>query len=271
MNWVEINPKDYIARSQKEHMTSLCQIEIDTTFDKLVSFVPEGIYATVPPLRILSFDIECAGRKGIFPEPSIDAVIQIGNVFSIHGEGLPRLSIIFTLNTCSQIAGAEVLSFANEADMLAAWSQFVRTVDPDIITGYNINNFDLNYLLDRAMALRENSFPFLGRIPALKTKSKDSIFSSRAYGTRESKEISIDGRIILDMIQVIQRDYKLRSYSLNAVCAHFLGEQKEDVHHSIITDLQNGNSETRRRLAIYCLKVHLRYLIIGCPAATKAY
>jgi hypothetical protein len=39
------------------------------------------------------------------------------------------------------------------------------------------------------------------------------------------------------------------------VSAHFLGEQKEDVHHSAISDLQNGNSETRRRLAVYCLKV----------------
>ncbi len=45
-----------------------------------------------------------------------------------------------------------------------------------------------------------------------------------------------------------------RSYSLNAVSAHFLGEQKEDVHHSIIADLQAGNAETRRRLAVYCLK-----------------
>lgn len=33
--------------------------------------------------------------------------------------------------------------------------------------------------------------------------------------------------------------------------------QKEDVHHSIISDLQNGNAETRRRLAVYCLKVHI--------------
>ena len=54
---------------------------------------------------------------------------------------------------------------------------------------------------------------------------------------------------------VLQRDHKLSSYSLNAVSAHFLGEQKEDVHHSIISDLQNGNEETRRRLAVYCLKV----------------
>ena len=29
------------------------------------------------PFRILSFDIECAGRKGHFPEPKHDPVIQV--------------------------------------------------------------------------------------------------------------------------------------------------------------------------------------------------
>jgi len=53
------------------------------------------------------------------------------------------------------------------------------------------------------------------------------------------------GRVQFDMLQVIQRDYKLRSYSLNAVSAHFLGQQKEDVQHSIITDLFNGTAEDR--------------------------
>jgi DNA polymerase delta subunit 1 len=38
------------------------------------------------------------------------------------------------------------------------------------------------------------------------------------------------------------------------VSAHFLGEQKEDVHHSIISELQAKNEFTRRRLAVYCLK-----------------
>ena len=83
---------------------------------------------------------------------------------------------------------------------------------------------------------------------------KDSTFSSKAYGTRESKVVNIDGRLQIDMLQYIQREYKLRSYTLNAVSAHFLNEQKEDVHHSIITELQNGTAESRRRLAVYCLK-----------------
>ena len=42
----------------------------------------------------------------------------------------------------------------------------------------------------------------------------------------------------ISLLQVLLRDYKLRSYRLNAVSYHFLQEQKEDVQHSIITDLQ---------------------------------
>lgn len=34
------------------------------------------------------------------------------------------------------------------------WADFVRQVDPDIITGYNIQNFDIPYLLDRAKKLQ---------------------------------------------------------------------------------------------------------------------
>ena len=30
--------------------------------------------------------------------------------------------------------------------------------------------------------------------------------------------------------------------------------QKEDVHHSIISELQQGTDEDRRRLAVYCIK-----------------
>ena len=55
-------------------------------------------------------------------------------------------------------------------------------------------------------------------------------------------------------VQYMRRNHKLSSYSLNSVSATFLGQQKEDVHHSIITDLQNGSDEDRHRLAVYCLK-----------------
>lgn len=53
---------------------------------------------------------------------------------------------------------------------------------------------------------------------------RDSQFSSKAYGTHEYKDITIEGRVQFDLLTAIQRDHKLSSYSLNSVSAHFLGE-----------------------------------------------
>lgn len=43
---------------------SRCQLEVDISYDQLIAHQPEGEWAKVAPFRILSFDIECAGRKG---------------------------------------------------------------------------------------------------------------------------------------------------------------------------------------------------------------
>ncbi|KAJ3290887.1 DNA-directed DNA polymerase delta [Borealophlyctis nickersoniae] len=252
-SWIELVPNTYSIRRSSDKV-STAQLEIDVHCDQIVSHQPEGQWSKIAPVRILSFDIECAGRKGVFPDAQLDPVIQIANMVTVQGENRPFIRNVLTLKQCANIVGTHVMSFENEADVLRRWSDFVSKVDPDIIIGYNINGFDFPYLLDRAEALHLDDFAFLGRIKETKTSARDSRFSSKAYGTRDTKQINLEGRVQMDVLQIMQRDHKLRSYTLNAVCAHFLGEQKEDVHHSIITDLQNGNDETRRRLAIYCLK-----------------
>ncbi|KDN38570.1 hypothetical protein K437DRAFT_259358 [Tilletiaria anomala UBC 951] len=253
MNWIEIPAGEYTVRKGASKV-SLVQIEVDCQHDKLISHSPDGDWSKVAPLRILSFDIECAGRKGVFPDAQIDPVIQIANMVTRQGEAAPFVKNVFTLNSCAHIVGSDVRSFDDEVEMLEAWTKFVQEVDPDVVIGYNTSNFDFPYLLDRAKTLKANNFAYLGRERGTRTEAKDTHFSSKAYGTRDSKNTELQGRLQLDMLQVMQRDYKLRSYSLNSVSFEFLGEQKEDVHHSLITELQNGGPESRRRLAIYCLK-----------------
>lgn len=46
-------------------------------YSDIISHHPEGEFSKMAPFRILSFDIECAGRKGHFPEPTHDPVIQV--------------------------------------------------------------------------------------------------------------------------------------------------------------------------------------------------
>ncbi|XP_009390765.2 DNA polymerase delta catalytic subunit [Musa acuminata AAA Group] len=250
-NWIEISAGKYKKAIKS---MSYCQLELDCLYSELISHAPEGEYSKMAPFRILSFDIECAGRKGLFPEPTHDPVIQIANLVTLQGDDHPFIRNVMTLKSCSPIVGVDVMSFDTEREVLLAWRDFVREIDPDIIIGYNICKFDLPYLIERAEALKIGEFPILGRIRNSRVRVRDTTFSSRQYGVRESKEVKVEGRVQFDLLQAMQRDYKLSSYSLNSVSAHFLGEQKEDVHHSIISDLQNGNAETRRRLAVYCLK-----------------
>ncbi|XP_076179052.1 DNA polymerase delta 1, catalytic subunit isoform X1 [Ptiloglossa arizonensis] len=256
-SWIELPPKMWKLRNHYGHMlplTTRCQLEVDVAWDAFISHAPEGEWSKIAPFRILSFDIECAGRKGIFPEPNHDPVIQIANMIIRQGDPEPFLRNIFTLDTCAPIVGCQVLSSDKESVMLEKWADFVRQSDPDIFTGYNINNFDFPYLINRAKHLNVKNFEFLGRIKNIKSVIKVHVLQSKQMGRRENKSVNFEGRVPFDLLLVLVRDYKLRSYTLNAVSYHFLQEQKEDVHHSIITDLQNGNAQTRRRLAVYCLK-----------------
>lgn len=253
MSWLTLPKGKYSLVDPFEGISS-CQIECNINYKNLISHPSEGDWLKMAPLRILSFDIECAGRKGIFPEAEQDPVIQIANVVLRAGELRPFIRNVFTVNTCSPIIGSQIFESKTEEEMLLKWKDFILKVDPDVIIGYNTANFDIPYLLDRAKALALRDFPYFGRLKFVQQEIKEAVFSSRAYGTRENKVVNIDGRMQLDLLQFVQREYKLRSYTLNSVSAHFLGEQKEDVQHSIITDLQNGSSETRRRLAVYCLK-----------------
>ena len=231
----------------------------------MIAHKSEGEMNKIAPVRVLSIDIECQGRKGYFPEADHDPVIQIANALTEYGTSTVS-QCVFTLKGCLPIVGSQVITSDTEEDMLVKWRAFLELADPDIITGYNVQNFDIPYLLDRAETLRKKAkqasnksmmegFAQWGRIRKGLAKMRETMFQSAAYGRRANVETTVDGRVIFDMLPYMQRNHKLSSYTLNSVCAEFLGgQQKEDVHHSIIADLQNGSDEDRHRLAVYCLK-----------------
>ena len=112
MNWIEIPAGRYklLTGANKK---SFCQIEFSVRYvlypiypvryeyscrwNEFISHPPDGAWSKLAPLRILSFDIECAGRKGIFPEPGVDPVIQIANMVTRQGTWYVRGSMPFDL------------------------------------------------------------------------------------------------------------------------------------------------------------------------------
>ncbi|EDV29384.1 uncharacterized protein TRIADDRAFT_18979 [Trichoplax adhaerens] len=262
-NWIELPATKYMIRGDHApgwnnaqsslNRTSRCQIEADIAWDQFISYPAEDEWQAVAPLRLLSFDIMCSTSRGT-PDPDKDSVIQIAAVVIRQGDYEPFIKNIFTTQSSANIVGCQLHTFSKEKEMLKAWHEFFLEVDPDIITGYNVVNSSLPYLLNRSKALGIEKFSHLGRITNEKTQISSNTFQSRAYGKRENKVMNISGRVQFDLLHALLRDYKLRSYSLNAVTFHFLKEQKELLQPSVIADLLRGNDRSRRRLAIYCLK-----------------
>lgn len=109
--WLELPKTKWqlrVENSKNFAKMTRCQIEVDISWTDLLVHPPENEWSDVAGFRILSFDIECAGRKGVFPEPNIDPVIQIANVVQLHGSDENLICNIFTLKSCAPIGHAEV-------------------------------------------------------------------------------------------------------------------------------------------------------------------
>ena len=203
------------------------KVEVDITFNDIISRKPEGEWSKIAPLRVLSFDIECQGRKGYFPEAEKDPVIQIANAVTVYGEKTPMVQNVFTLKGCLPIVGAQVISSDTEVEMLMKWRAFLEACDPDVITGYNVQNFDIPYLLDRAESLGKGKygnetikgFSQWGRILNSKAKMKETTFQSAAYGKRNNVETTIEGRVIFDMLPYMQRNQSARACGHCQICS----------------------------------------------------
>lgn len=65
VSWIESKKGSYTIRPKTSRASS-CQIEIDiANYNDIECHPCEGKYASIAPLRILSFDIECASEKGM--------------------------------------------------------------------------------------------------------------------------------------------------------------------------------------------------------------
>ena len=72
---------------------------------------------------------------------------------------------------------------------------------------------------------------------------------------REYIELGCTGRLVLDMRQVMEKEERLRTYSLNEACEHVLGRKLEHLSSSTIAGLlKSENVDDRRRVADYAIK-----------------
>ena len=208
----------------------------------------------IAPFKIASFDIETNSSTGKFPDPLVpgDACFQIGITTMIYG----REGVVDKVCLCYKETDADdVESYSTEKELLEAFQRTIRKMDPDVMTGYNIFGFDLEYLAKRASINRAVKFYELGRLRGRNSELIIKRLSSGALGDNILKMLPMSGRYTFDLFHEIKREKKLDSYSLNNVSKLFLNDTKIDMPaHEMFRRYREGSAKELGEVAEYCLK-----------------
>ncbi|MGE4605972.1 MAG: DNA polymerase II [Myxococcota bacterium] len=153
-----------------------------------------------PRLRTLSIDLETT------PTAS-----EIFSAALATNDGIDEVHLVYT----APVAGAIV--HRDERGMLAAVNERIRQLDPDIITGWNVVDFDLRTWTKRCSTLGVGCQ--LGRTMGGVSFAQDSSF------TRQSRAV-IAGRMVLDGIPMVRDAIRLDDYRLETAAQSLLGRGK---------------------------------------------
>ena len=260
-HWLKLS--EYSHSDKRE---SRCDIEVDFK-DYHLSCVPERM--DFAPVVWLSFDIEaCKGGNGRgFVNAKEDSVSQIGcTLFTSDYKILDKrcFSLVPKGKAVTPIGDVAIETFEDEKTLLQTFRDYVNNRDVDVITGYNIKGFDIQYLFDRAAALNiSKDFLDLGKLINKKATIRKSTFSSAQKGSKITYNVKIDGRFVFDVLDFIKDTQKLRSYTLGNVAFTILGYAKVEMPYENIPIYQAGTDDQRAHLCYYCWwDAHLCYEII---------
>jgi len=224
----------------------------------------------IAPLRIASLDIESYSESGAFPNAfkEKDTCFQVAVTTKAFGVssftpkvgspvGASHEGYLDRKCFCvKQTNGTECESFETEREMLERLGRYLRELDPDIVTGWNIFGFDLEYLYTRAVVTGAGPDAHMwGRLRGVPNELVVKHLASNALGSNDLKMVPMIGRYVFDMFQDIKREHKLESYSLNNVSKEFLKDQKIDMPvKEMFARFREGDADKLGEVADYCIK-----------------
>jgi len=232
--------------------------DIDITCNNWKNLKPVDKPETAP-FVVASLDIECNSSTGKFPDAEIlgDCCFQIAVSLCSFGSDVPYNKTCFCYKqTDSELEGCTILSYDSERKMLEAFSEYMVEMDIDIITGWNIFGFDMNYIMTRANMVRcSPEFYEMSKLKGHTCEMKVKKLSSSALGDNELKLLPIPGRFIFDMFHEVKKGYKLDSYKLDNVSKLYLGDQKIDMPaKEMFARFREEDPIKLREVAEYCIK-----------------
>ena len=212
----------------------------------------------IAPFIIASFDIETNSSTGKFPDADIegDACFQIAITLKYQGQTELFDKTCLCYKKTSPRDDCTIVSFDSERDLLMGFHDYIIKHDIDVMTGWNIFGFDLEYIFKRALLVEcHPEFYKLGKHKEQVCTIVYKKLSSSALGDNTLKLLPMSGRFIFDLFHEVKREQKLDSYSLNFVSKTFLGDQKIDMSpKEMFRRFREEDPDKLSEVAEYCVK-----------------
>jgi DNA polymerase elongation subunit (family B) len=177
---------------------------------------------------IFSWDIECySSNPKAMPKKTnaSDVIYAISCIYARMGQK-ERQRYLLAIGEDLTVQNAILIQVKDEYELLTEFRKLIQKLDPDMLIGYNIFGFDIPYTDFRIQRYMED-WTELGRIKGETTAVKKISWESAAFGHNDFYQfMGMDGRICLDLLPIVKRDYKLLRYDLDFVSNNFLGKGK---------------------------------------------
>lgn len=132
---------------------------------------------------------------------------------------------VLLIGTSPSIREGILIKCDDEVDLITKFFELMKKLDPDVITGYNILSYDYQYVMSRFDLHNLDKF-CTGRVLNQKDRFYTKEWESGAYGKNTICNIEMEGRIVIDLLPYVKRNYRLRKYTLDVVSKNFLKKSK---------------------------------------------
>jgi DNA polymerase delta subunit 1 len=258
MHRTGIQSTGWLDSGEKCVRSHLANVDIDLFCNDWTTLKPVA-RDDIAPFVVASVDIECNSSTGKFPDATIpgDACFQIAISLCKFGSDEPYdKTCLCYKQTDPNLEGCDIRSYSTEKEMLEAFQKYLHAKDVDIITGWNIFGFDMEYIYKRAQINKcHYDFYNLGKLKDVDSELVIKKLSSSALGDNLLKLLPMSGRFIFDLFHEVKKGYKLDSYKLDSVSKLYLGDQKIDMApKEMFARYKEEDPVKLREVAEYCIK-----------------
>ncbi len=185
---------------------------------------PQDIEWSFRNIKVMNIDIECECEHG-FPEPIVAPEPINAITFKLFGE--PTKYVFGTQPWNHGDKNIRYFECKNEVHLLKTFLDEYRKVMPDIITGWNVETFDITYLMNRITRMIDSRHADM-LSPWNITSSRE--WESFGLGGNKQQTYDLMGVEVIDYLQLYKKfTFKNRdSYRLENIAQIELGEGKLD-------------------------------------------